>query len=156
MLHSEGARGGANVVGLDGLVRGLDDLERIRCLRVHVLVWVKLNRQFAVKLGQFLGLHRRHLRLKHLGGVVQICVDDVGLLSSDLYRVSLTVHEALDLLLGLRCYLLLDHVDSLGLVHKRRSTLHKTGEVALSELSFHVTLSLSKHLLLHLGKVGVL
>ncbi len=42
---------------LSGLHSGLNDLERISCLRVMVLVWVELNRQFAVKLGQLVGLH---------------------------------------------------------------------------------------------------
>ena len=66
MLHSEGARGGANVVGLDGLVRGLDDLERIRCLRVPVLIWMKLNRQFTIKLDELLGLHLSHACNEHI------------------------------------------------------------------------------------------
>ena len=76
-LRSEG-------VGAHGrlgcLHSSLDDLERIRCLRVPVLIWMKLNRQFTIKLDELLGLHLSHACNEHIWGSIQEFVDEESLI----------------------------------------------------------------------------
>ena len=77
-LRSEGA---SIIHGRLGCLHGcLDDLERIRCLRVPVLIWMKLNRQFTIKLDELLGLHLSHACNKHIGGSIQELVDEESLI----------------------------------------------------------------------------
>ena len=78
MLRSEGA---SVIHGRLGCLHGsLDDLERIRCLRVPVLIWMKLNRQFTIKLDELLGLHLSHACNEHIRGSIQEFVDDESLI----------------------------------------------------------------------------
>ena len=63
------------LLSLGGLESGLDDLERIRCLRMMVLVWVELNRQFSVELGKLVGLHLLHAGNEHILRGVEELID---------------------------------------------------------------------------------
>ena len=119
-FHSEGALGRAHR-GSGSLVRSLDNLERIRCLRMIVLVWVELNRQFAIKLGKILGLHRRHLWNEHLSGGIQNSVDCVSLFFGDQGIIHLHGNELGGLHISLLLNLLFHHNSSLSVIHKHRS-----------------------------------
>ena len=46
-----------------------------------ILVWVKLLRQFAIKLGELGGLHLFHARYEHVRWGVQELVDNVDLVT---------------------------------------------------------------------------
>ena len=56
------------------------DLESILCLRVLILVWVELNRQFPVKLDELVGLHLCHACNEHILRRVQEFVHQEGLI----------------------------------------------------------------------------
>jgi hypothetical protein len=50
-------------------------------LGMTILVWVKLLRQFTIKLGELGGLHLFHARYEHFRGRVQELVDNVDLIA---------------------------------------------------------------------------
>lgn len=59
----------------------LNPLECLLCLGMTILVWVKLLRQFTIKLGELGGLHLFHARYEHFRGRVQELVDNVDLIA---------------------------------------------------------------------------
>ena len=68
---------GSLLICFSGLEGGLHNLEGICSQRVPVFVWVELNRQFAVKLGEVSRLlhHLSHACNKHVLGSLKEFVD---------------------------------------------------------------------------------
>ena len=139
-------------------MRTLDDLERIRCLWMSVLVWVELNRQFAVKLDHNLWLHRRHIRYNHLCGGIKNLVDHMSLLLSHSRSLRLlSIDKFLSKHCGLLLNLLLHHTLSLSIFHEHSAIRgHVAVLQAIRNFFLHLLPGFSEHLLLHHGIMSIL